>query len=719
MENIELNNYQNIIKRYKIFVCLRKRKLRYLKYMLFILFLGAGNVTAQVQVNLADYDQDGEATAIVNDNIIEVTWPTSETEYGRIMFSLEKGEPFFKSIQMSRNNNYQEIASDLDPVFLLTIGKRDLTRDSGWDIFFDRTAYLPYEAHNVNIEKQHAKVVSSGSRTQIIISDTNAGHFSGTLEITLFHGSPLLNIAAVMATEQDSTAIIYDAGLVDKGEGWQEIFWSDTEDFIQAEKVDFTSESKNISVKYRTIIGESKEGSIAVFPPPHQYFYPLDNAYNLKYTWYGNNYRDMIPDYGIGIRHDLMGDRRHVPWFNAPPNTGQRLNFFCVLSTEKDGQVMEKVKQFTNGDSYKPLPGYKTMASHFHTEHIDDILTHKPLPEIPGHVKAMRDLGVNIMHQGEFHLAGNPRDPGPRRLSEYRVMHEEFERLSGGNFLMLPGEEPNVHFGGHWMSFFPKPVYWIMSREPDQPFVEEDPEYGKVYRVGNQEEMLRLLEIENGLAWTAHARTKGSTGYPDRYKDEDFFHSDRFFGAAWKNIPADLSEPRLGKRVLDLMDDMANWGHRKYAIGEADLFKLEPDYEIYGHMNINYLQLDKLPRFDDGWGSILEAMAAGKFFVTTGEVLLPEFNVNGKGSGQVVQLDSDGMADVYFKIHWTFPLEFAEIISGDGNQVYREFISLHDTEAFGKEEFEFSINLQNRNWVRVEVWDAAVNGAFTQFVWLE
>jgi hypothetical protein len=427
----------------------------------------------------------------------------------------------------------------------------------------------------------------------------------------------------------------------------------------------------------------------------------------------------MIAGFGIGIRQDLMGDRRWVPWFNAPPNTEHRLNFFCLLSTSTDGNVLADVKQFTHNDSYRALPGFYTMASHFHTEHIDDVLTHKPIPEVPGFVKALRNAGVNIMHLGEFHLAGNPRDLGPRRLTEFKTMFKECERLSGGNFLMLPGEEPNSHFGGHWMNIFPKPVYWIMSREERQPFVEEDPEYGKVYRVGNKGDMLKLLEVEKGLAWTAHARTKGSTGFPDQYKDEFFFSSDQFLGAAWKAMPADLSQPRLGKRVLDLMDDMANWGHKKYVLGEADVFKIEPDYELYAHLNINYLELDRLPRFEEGWQAVLDALRNGKFFVSTGEVLLPRFDVNGKKSGETAKTDKNGKAKISLEIDWTFPLNFAEIISGDGNKVYREKINLNGTKAFETQLFEFNTNLENRKWVRVEVWDAAANGAFTQCVWIE
>ena len=147
--------------------------------------------------------------------------------------------------------------------------------------------------------------------------------------------------------------------------------------------------------------------------------------------------------------------------------------------------------------------------------------------------------------------------------------------------------------------------------------------------------MLRLLEDEDGLAWTAHARIKASSWTPDIYRDEDFFLSDHWLGAAWKAMPADLSHDRLGRRVLDLLDDMANWGRRKYVLGEVDVFKIDHTHELYGHMNINYLRLDRLSRVtSEGWQPVLDALRAGQFFVTTGEVLIPEFTVGGQGSGE-------------------------------------------------------------------------------------
>lgn len=73
---------------------------------------------------------------------------------------------------------------------------------------------------------------------------------------------------------------------------------------------------------------------------------------------------------------------------------------------------------------------------------------------------------------------------------------------------------------------------------------------------------------------------------------------------------------------------MANWGLKKYAIGEADLFTIVPENEMYAHLNVNYLQMDSLPEYDNGWQPILDVMQAGKFFVSTGEILLLNFAVN-------------------------------------------------------------------------------------------
>jgi hypothetical protein len=136
-------------------------------------------------------------------------------------------------------------------------------------------------------------------------------------------------------------------------------------------------------------------------------------------------------------------------------------------------------------------------------------------------------------------------------------------------------------------------------------------------------------------------------------------------------------------------------------------------------MNVNYLRLDRVPKFSDDWTPILDALRGGKFFVTTGEVLLTEFSVGGAPSGSTLTLPTDGRPLLKLGLGWTFPMAFAEVVSGDGTKVYRERIDLSDTLAFHSDTRELRPNLKGRKWVRVEAWDVAANGAFSQPVWLE
>jgi len=677
-------------------------------------------LNASAQVNLKAFKPNG-ATVYVRQKGVIVNWPVGNNAIGKMVLDLENGKPLFSSLQMGKKGAFKVVAANLDPVFILRVGKRTLSPESGgWDVFFDRVPNRPYTTNLVKFEKGNASVSTRGMQTVVKIAGLKSENFSGNLEITLYNGSPLFNVAAVVSTQKDSTAILYDAGLVSKKETWSNVAWSDVKGDLHAEKAVKTDGSKNLEVKYRTVIGENTGGSLAVFPAPHQYFYPLDEAFNLKFTWKGSNYLNLVPDFGIGIRQDPLGDKRYVPWFNAPPNTQQRLNFFCLLSTGKADVVLNEVKKFTHNDIYVPLAGYKTMASHFHNEFISDVvLSGKPIPEQPEFVDVLKKAGLNIVKLAEFHGPGHPKGPDSTRLKELDALFKQTKKLSDPNFLLLPGEEANNFYGGHWLAFFPKPIYWIMARKSDLPFESNNPKYGKVYRVSDKAEMLKLLEQEHGLAWTAHARTKASTGYPDKYKEEDFFKSETFMGAAWKAIPGDLSLPTLSKRVLNLMDDMANWGLKKHIISEADIFTITEQNEMYAHLNVNYLQLDKVPNYADGWQPVLDVMRKGKFFVSTGEVLIPSFNVDGKGAGETLKVNNSGKAKINMQLKWTFPLSFAEIVSGDGKKVYRKQLNLNTTQAFGKSDFSWQIDLKGRKWVRVEVWDIATNGAFTQMVWLE
>jgi hypothetical protein len=164
---------------------------------------------------------------------------------------------------------------------------------------------------------------------------------------------------------------------------------------------------------------------------------------------------------------------------------------------------------------------------------------------------------------------------------------------------------------------------------------------------------------------------------------------------------------------------MNQWGQRKQVIGEVDVFRVEPDYELYAHMNINYLRLDKIPRYQDGWQPVLDVLRGGEFFTTTGEILIPKFTVAGKQSGETINRAQNQSAELVAELEWTFPLAFAEIISGDGQTIRRQRVDLTDTESFGQRTLRLPVDLKDQKWIRFELWDIAANGAFTQPVWVE
>ena len=40
---------------------------------------------------------------------------------------------------------------------------------------------------------------------------------------------------------------------------------------------------------------------------------------------------------------------------------------------------------------------------------------------------------------------------------------------------------------------------------------------------------------------------------------------------------------------------------------------------------VNYVKLDRVPRFDESWTPVLDALRAGDYFVTSGEVLFRNY----------------------------------------------------------------------------------------------
>lgn len=661
---------------------------------------------------------------------VAIEWPSgADNERTRLVLSLARDRPLIKAIAVAGKT----VLADVDPAGVVTVGTRDLKQ--GWIVFFDNPRNRPFESFPLTLDRDRITVRRDGGHTKIIVDGAKAGPFAGSFQFTVYPGSRLVRAAMVMSTQREATAYTFDAGLAVASSAtlpWRSVaFTALSDDLVRREGEAIRAPATSPQVRGRMIIAEGAlGGAVGIVPPPHQYYYPLDYANNDNATWYGADYRNLDGKIGFGVRQTLEGDRRYVPWVNSPPGTMQDMGIFYLPDAGDAASTTAAAMALTRNDRFKPLEGYHTFSSHYHVEHATDFLNKARFQqstgvpaglEKPEFVDRFKDMNVEIVHLGELHLSREDLARAGDRLALLKAIHDETARLSDDRLLLLPGEEPNVHLGGHWLSLFPKPVYWTLDRKPGQPFVENDPALGKVYHVGSSKDVLDLMTAEQGLMWTAHPRIKSSFGFPDEYRNEPFFKSDRFLGGAWKAMPADYSQPRLGSRVLDLLSDMNNWAstptERKFTPGEVDVFQLTRDSELYAHMNVNYLRMPgPLPTHAAGWAPVLDALRGGRFFTTTGEVLIPDFTVDGVQSGGDVA--SAGTVTVRATIEGTFPLLFAEIISGDGKKVYRDRIDLTDTGPFGRRTIEQRMKLPGRIWARLEVWDVATNGAFTQPVFL-
>src|SRR5437764_13397729 len=90
-----------------------------------------------------------------------------------------------------------------------------------------------------------------------------------------------------------------------------------------------------------------------------------------------------------------------------------------------------------------------------------------------------------------------------------------------------------------------------------------------------------------------------------------------------------------------------------------------PDDETFPQLVVNYVKLDRVPRFDQDWSPILKAMRAGDFYVSSSEVLLRNWLIEGAGAKRTYNAE----------VEWTFPLEFVELVRHDGDTSHSQIIS--------------------------------------------
>ena len=215
-----------------------------------------------------------------------VAWDDADGRPWRATFSLDPKTPLITSICV----NGKIVLEKAQPIHSVETGKRR----GGWDAFFDFPPSHPegttrYRA-DFNLTK--ATATSEGDRVEMVFEGLKMGIFEGTINYVFFPRSRLIQQVAVAATDEPDTAYFYDAGLrmaveKDRRPGNNmatEVLYYDTEGQLTTARPQ-GSERHPLAVRHRTIATQSGQGSIAVFPAPHQYFFARDYSTNMSNLW--------------------------------------------------------------------------------------------------------------------------------------------------------------------------------------------------------------------------------------------------------------------------------------------------------------------------------------------------------------------------------------------------------------------------------------------------
>jgi len=718
--------------------------------------------------NLTTYKATPGLTAAVSDNVLAVTWDGDHDTELRLRFAIDGGTPTIRELAVrKRGGQWSTLATNVTPEFRVVSGLRRATQQQTepleklgvaltadvidkikWEAFWDAPLYIdgsgelppthrsaipamkgvanqpgmPRTSEEVRratamYKVNGCEVKTNGGRLEISFPGVTLGVFDGRLQYDVFKGSNLIRQVVIARTERASVAYKYDAGLrglpiqTASRVMWRDLAgrWQDQSFGGPANRDPATVWSSN-----RLIAAELQGGSIAAFPPPHSFYGARESNQVL-----GDNYyrKDSDTSFAFGIR---QAEKEEDPEFlhnfaltSARPGTWQQMPVFFYVSPEQAPAAVEAALTYTRGDHFKPLPGYQVMGSHYHVGMVPRLKESGSLDNRLNDVESMKAVGVNI-----YGIIDGVRgqEDGDAYLAAQAEYYDAARRQSDKTFLVMPNKEnTGVDIGGHHDLMVSKPVFWLTRRSPGQPLVQQHPKYGKVYNVGSPADLFEMAKLENLIINMPHPRAKGSTGFPDAIK-ETHFAQETYEGAGYRwGIGIDGSETRLCEyRCLGLFDEMTNWYvdramplKHMQAISESrsDIgVRGKPSYDAtYANGPVNYVKLDRLPTVDD-MSSIINAMKRGDYFVTSGEVLISNYAVEGSGNQRTINVD----------VEWTYPLNFVEVVWGDGRKTDRQIISTTDLPAFGKKRFQIPFDATGKKWVRFAAWDVATNGAFVQ-----
>jgi hypothetical protein len=520
--------------------------------------------------NLAGFTPVAGLAASLAADTLTVTWDGDHGQQARLRFGIVNGTPTIREIAVRAKGGTWKIAgTNMTPDVRVVTGVRRVTEQQlqplrslkiditpeivekyKWDAFWDaplNTDKLENTRDNAipppggvagqrglprtedeitrataSYQARSCEVATSGVRLTVTFPGVSLGPFEGRLQYTVFKGSNLIAQDVIATTRKDSVAYKYEAGL--KGLPIQpasRVVWRDMANTWQDYRFGGAANSGPVTLKAsnRLVAAESGEAAIAAFPPPHNFFWSRETAYNLGYVWYRKDpaaapdageatfaFGVRQPDYEADPAETGRGDedtRQNFALRSARPGTEQHMQVYLYASAGAGAEAVKGALAFTREDRFKALAGYQVMATHFHSALVGRLrkMHHGDLDVRLPDLDVVKAAGINIfapIDGGGLGFGGGPTD----RLATLADYYELARRHSDKNFLIMPNEEGNAGgMGGHNDLLVSKPVFWLQQRAQGQPLLEPHPKYGKVYNIGSPLDMLEMVKAENLLVF--------------------------------------------------------------------------------------------------------------------------------------------------------------------------------------------------------------------------
>ena len=333
--------------------------------------------TTPINCNLSAYQGASGLAASVNGDSLVLTWDGERNQELRLRFVIDNGTPTIAELAARRKGSaWGTLATNATPEFRVVSGLRRMDREAEegleengvkeitsevfeqyqWDPFWDaplnvpggmpddrRTIGLPRKPDEIHratatYKADRCDVKSDKTHLTVTFPGVSLGVFDGQLQFAVYKGSNLLQQEVVAKTDQKSVAYKYDAGLKGLSTVDSKVTWRDLTNIRQEYLFGGAKNEREAPLKTanRLIIAErARTGSIAAFPPPHNFFWARESDQNLGYSWYR---KDSDATFSFGVRQAEGEERENIrgnfALYSARPGTMQHMPVFYYASAD-------------------------------------------------------------------------------------------------------------------------------------------------------------------------------------------------------------------------------------------------------------------------------------------------------------------------------------------------------------------------------------------------